>query len=114
MKTKLALIILCLCCAAATALAEVDARMLRYPDVSETHIAFVYAGDIWLVEKGGGTAHRLSSPLGEERFPRLRNLYRQTCSVVRLLRKRLDRRTPNRVSVLPDARAALEYWRRCP
>ncbi len=70
MRFKLALVFLCLCLAAATASAEVDARMLRYPDVSETHIAFVYAGDIWLVEKGGGTAHRLSSPPGEELFPR--------------------------------------------
>ena len=33
-------------------------------------IAFVYAGDIWLVPKAGGTAIRLSSPLGEETFPR--------------------------------------------
>jgi tricorn protease len=70
MRSKIALIASCLCVAAATASAEVDARMLRYPDVSETHIAFVYAGDIWLVEKGGGTAHRLSSPPGEELFPR--------------------------------------------
>ena len=70
MRTKLTLVILCLCLSAATASAEVNARMLRYPDVSETHIAFVYAGDIWLVEKGGGTANRLSSPPGEELFPR--------------------------------------------
>ena len=70
MRIKLALVVLCLCLTAATASAEVDARMLRYPDVSESHIAFVYAGDIWLVEKGGGTAQRLSSPPGEEFFPR--------------------------------------------
>ena len=70
MRFKLALVVLCLCLAATNASAEVDARMLRYPDVSQTHIAFVYAGDIWLVEKGGGTAHRLSSPRGEETFPR--------------------------------------------
>ena len=50
--------------------AQVDARMLRQPDVSETHIAFVYAGDIWVVPKEGGTANRLSSPRGEEFFPR--------------------------------------------
>ncbi|MCD4749789.1 MAG: PDZ domain-containing protein [Thermoanaerobaculales bacterium] len=50
--------------------AAVNARMLRFPDVSETHIAFVYAGDIWVVEKEGGTARRLSSPKGEEVFPR--------------------------------------------
>ena len=51
-------------------LAQVDARMLRQPDVSQTHITFVYAGDIWIVPKEGGTAQRLSSPRGEESFPR--------------------------------------------
>lgn len=50
--------------------AQIDARMLRYPDVSETQISFVYAGDIWLVPKEGGLAHRLSSPAGEEMLPR--------------------------------------------
>jgi len=50
--------------------AQVDARMLRYPDVSATQIAFVYAGDIWVVPKTGGTASRLSSPPGEEQYPR--------------------------------------------
>src|SRR6185436_2734559 len=48
----------------------IDARMLRYPDVSATQIAFVYAGDIWVVPKTGGDALRLSSPRGEESFPR--------------------------------------------
>ncbi len=47
-----------------------DARMLRFPDVSRTQIAFVYAGDIWVAPKGGGEARRLSSPRGEEQFPR--------------------------------------------
>ncbi|OFW09645.1 MAG: peptidase S41 [Acidobacteria bacterium RIFCSPLOWO2_02_FULL_67_36] len=50
--------------------AQIDARMLRYPAVSKGQIAFVYAGDIWLVPKTGGTAVRLSSPPGEEVFPR--------------------------------------------
>src|SRR5688572_18038195 len=48
----------------------INARMVRYPDVSETHIAFVYGGDIWIVPKTGGSAQRLSSPRGEETFPR--------------------------------------------
>src|SRR5690242_20091809 len=48
----------------------VDARMLRYPDISATQIAFVYAGDIWVAPKSGGDAMRLSSPKGEESFPR--------------------------------------------
>src|SRR5438552_13160246 len=55
---------------AAPAPAQVDARMFRQPAVSADKIAFVYAGDIWLVPKTGGTATRLSSPLGEESFPR--------------------------------------------
>jgi tricorn protease len=50
--------------------ADVAARMLRYPAVSATQIAFVYAGDIWLVPKQGGEAQRLSTPPGEESFPR--------------------------------------------
>jgi len=48
----------------------IDARLMRYPDVSATQIAFVYAGDIWVVPKEGGVATRLSSPRGEESMPR--------------------------------------------
>jgi len=48
----------------------VSARILRYPAVSQTQIAFAYAGDIWLAPKTGGQATRLSSPRGEESFPR--------------------------------------------
>ena len=44
--------------------------MFRQPAVSADRIAFVYAGDIWIVPKAGGTAMRLSSPAGEESFPR--------------------------------------------
>lgn len=61
---------LVLAAASAPATAQVDARMFRQPDVSATQIAFVYAGDIWVAPKSGGTAHRLSTPEGEERFPR--------------------------------------------
>ena len=50
--------------------AQIDARMLRYPAVSKTQIAFVYAGDVWLVSKAGGTAVRLTASPGEESFPR--------------------------------------------
>src|SRR5882672_593896 len=64
-----------LCCVlllavAAPASAQVDARMFRQPAVSADKIAFVFAGDIWLVAKAGGAATRLSSPPGEESFPR--------------------------------------------
>lgn len=55
---------------AVPALAQIDARMFRYPAVSKTRVAFVYAGDIWIVPKGGGDAVRLTSSPGEESFPR--------------------------------------------
>jgi tricorn protease len=48
----------------------VPAGMLRYPDVSETHIVFSYANDLWLVPRSGGVATPLASPAGRERFPR--------------------------------------------
>lgn len=50
--------------------AQIDARLLQQPDVSATRITFVYGGDIWVVAKEGGTAQRLSTPAGEESFPR--------------------------------------------
>ena len=53
-----------------SASAQIDARMLRYPAVSKTQIAFVYAGDVWLVGKDGGSEFRLTSSPGEESFPR--------------------------------------------
>jgi tricorn protease len=50
--------------------AQIDARMFRYPAVSKTQLAFVYAGDIWVAPKAGGSAVRLTSSPGEESFPR--------------------------------------------
>jgi len=49
---------------------RIDAQMMRYPDASATQIAFAYAGDIWVAPKAGGEAVRLSSPRGEESFPK--------------------------------------------
>ena len=53
-----------------TTVAQIDARLFRFPDVSATQIAFVYGGDIWIVPKTGGTANRITSSTGEEAFPR--------------------------------------------
>jgi len=47
-----------------------DATMLRFPDVSKTHIVFSYANDLWLVPRIGGTAQKLASPPGQVLFPR--------------------------------------------
>lgn len=50
--------------------AQVSARMMRTPDVSKTQISFSYGGNIWVVSKKGGIAHKLSSPKGIEAFPK--------------------------------------------
>ncbi len=64
----------CALCLLATvpALADVKphAGMLRYPDVSASHVAFVYANDIWIAPRTGGVATPLASPPGSEQFPR--------------------------------------------
>src|ERR1044071_148365 len=37
--------------------------------INQSHIAFTYAGKIWLVERTGGTAKRLTSTPNEETSP---------------------------------------------
>jgi len=50
--------------------AQIDARLFRFPDVSDNKITFVYGGDIWIVSKNGGTANRITSSQGEESQPK--------------------------------------------
>jgi tricorn protease len=50
--------------------ARLNARIMQMPAVSKDQIAFVYAGDIWIVPRTGGLAARLSSPRGMEQFPK--------------------------------------------
>src|SRR5437868_15503991 len=44
-------------------------RLLRSPTVSATQIAFAYANNIWIVERAGGAARRLTSFPGETANP---------------------------------------------
>ena len=48
-----------------------DARLMRYPDINNELITFVYAGDIWTVNADGGQAKRLTSHEGLELFPKI-------------------------------------------
>ncbi|MCB9848634.1 MAG: PDZ domain-containing protein [Phycisphaeraceae bacterium] len=58
--------------AAPTASADIDPHggMLLYPDVSADSIVFVYANDLWVVDRAGGMARPLASPPGAESFPK--------------------------------------------
>ena len=54
----------------ATADIQPHGGMLRFPDVSRTHIVFSYANDLWLVPRDGGAASPLASPPGQEQYPK--------------------------------------------
>lgn len=51
--------------------AQNDAKLMRYPDINNNLITFVYAGDIWTVDANGGDASRLTSHKGLELFPKI-------------------------------------------
>src|SRR5205085_10063957 len=42
---------------------------LQRPSVSGRHVAFVYAGDLWVVDRSGGDARRLTAGVGLESYP---------------------------------------------
>jgi tricorn protease len=44
--------------------------MLRQPAVSRDHLAFVYAGDLWLADRSGANARRLTTHAASEFSPR--------------------------------------------
>ncbi len=51
-------------------LAADEARVLRFPAISEDQIVFSYAGDLYAVSAKGGMARKLTSHKGFEIFPR--------------------------------------------
>jgi tricorn protease len=50
--------------------AQINAKLMRYMDVSDLQITFVYGGDIWVMPKEGGTALQVTHSQGEESWPR--------------------------------------------
>lgn len=47
-----------------------DTRLLEQPAMSARHVAFVYAGDLWVAPLAGGTPRRLTTHPGQESRPR--------------------------------------------
>jgi len=47
-----------------------ECRLMRFPDIHQDGIVFVYAGDLWLVPSEGGIARRLTTHIGMELFPK--------------------------------------------
>src|SRR6187401_2203959 len=46
-------------------------RLLRTPTISANHIVFGYAQDLWVVDRKGGDARRLTSSAGDETNPQI-------------------------------------------
>lgn len=53
-----------------TSFSQINAKLMRFVDVSKTQICFVYGGDIWVVDKNGGLAIQLTNSPGEESYPK--------------------------------------------
>lgn len=70
LSTLIFFLFACLAASAAETQHTPDARMLRFPDIGRDNIVFVYAGDLWVVTRQGGLARKLSSPKGQELFPK--------------------------------------------
>lgn len=58
----------CLCIASA-AVAQQRPLLIGRVSLNQTHIAFTYSGKIWLVERTGGTARRLTNTPNDETSP---------------------------------------------
>ena len=67
---KIVLSFIGLASVALTSSAQINAALMRYPDVSASQIVFTYANDLWVVPREGGKAQHLSSPAGVEIFPK--------------------------------------------
>ena len=50
--------------------AQINAKLIKYMDVSSDQIVFVYGGDLWLMPKTGGLAVQITHSPGEESWPR--------------------------------------------
>lgn len=43
--------------------------LLRYPTINKTQLVFNYGGDLWIVNRDGGDARRLTAGVGDETYP---------------------------------------------
>ena len=67
---KKVLVFLAIIVAAQLSFGQISAKLMRYSDVSDQQITFVYGGDIWIMTKTGGTAIQLTHSPGEESWPK--------------------------------------------
>jgi tricorn protease len=63
------LLMLTMLVALLTSQSSAEARLLRNPAISDSQVAFAYAGDLWIVDRDGGDARRLTTFVGTEVEP---------------------------------------------
>src|SRR5262245_21316185 len=63
------LVAACLTTAIAARVSTTDTRLLSQPAIIATHVAFVYAGDLWSAKLDGSDVRRLTSDDGLESNP---------------------------------------------
>ena len=68
-KTFVTLVLACMHLAAYALPDVLDTRMLRSPALSASHMAFIYAGDVWIAGRDGKNVRRVTSDAGEEGDP---------------------------------------------
>ncbi len=67
---RLLFVFVMLCGSALWCAAQTPGPMpFQHPAVSRTQIAFVYAGSVWIMDRQGGEARRLTTQPGDESFP---------------------------------------------
>ena len=54
-----------------TSLSSQGTRILRQPALSDTHIAFAYASDIWVADRDGQNVNRITSTQAIEGLPQI-------------------------------------------
>ena len=68
--TRTALVIALAIMLAPSSSAAQGTRLLREPDISDRHVVFVHANDLWVASRDGGEARRLTAHEGEETSPK--------------------------------------------
>jgi len=54
----------------AAAPSPTETRLMRFPDIHEDQVVFVYAEDLWISSTHGGAARRLTAHPGDEVYPK--------------------------------------------
>ena len=69
--TSTTLFTVLLCIILSTSASSQGTRLLRQPALSDNHIAFAYASDIWVADRDGSNVNRITSTQAQESNPHI-------------------------------------------